>query len=213
MNKFDNRLLWGILLVAGGILFLLQNLGMFQFNNLIWAVLLGGAGVVFLFALVSNRQNWWAIIPGLTLVYLAGLIVFDQVAPAFSNNFGGPLLLGMIGVSFWIVYFLQPGFWWAIIPGGVMITLGIVAASGRFISGIDQGGIFFLGLGLTFGILSLVSTPSGKMRWPLIPAGILILIGVLISFAATSAMRFLWPLALILFGLYLFFARNPIRRS
>jgi len=212
MKKLDTRLLWGLLLVAGGLLLLLQNLGYIPMNNLFGAVVLGGAGLVFLFVLVNNRQNWWAIIPGLILSYLALLIVMDEVFPSFAGNIGGPLLLAVIGVAFWIIFFLQPAYWWAIIPGGVMITLGLVAATESFFTGVETGGLFFLGLGLTFGILSMIETPTGKMKWPLIPAGILLLLGVVVSLAATSIMRFLWPVALILFGLYLFFMRKPVDR-
>ncbi len=212
MNRFDNRLLWGLLLVAGGLLLLFQNLGYLPLNNFFWAIIMGAAGLTFLFVVVNNRQNWWAIIPGLILTYLALLIVMDQVVPAFASNFGGGLFLGVIGLSFWLIFFLQPAYWWAIIPGGVMVTLGLVAVSDRFFSGIETGGLFFLGLGLTFAILALVQTPAGKMRWPLIPAGILLLMGVVISLAATSILRFLWPVALILFGLYLFFMRRPADR-
>jgi hypothetical protein len=209
MNKFDSRLLWGGLLILGGLLFLLQNLGLFALNNFAWAVLMGLAGLSFLYVVISDRSRWWAVIPGIVLSYLAILIIMDQLAPAFSNTIGGALMLAAIGVSFGIIYFLNRTFWWAIIPCGVMMTLAVVAASDQFFSGMETGGLFFLGLGLTFALLAWIPTPAGRLRWALIPAGVMTLMGVLISFSSTSLFRLVWPAVLILAGLYLFFRRVP----
>jgi hypothetical protein len=214
MNRVDGRIWWGVLLILGGILFLLQNLGLLIFGDFwVWAVLMGAGGLGFLYVVYRNQHNWWAVIPGLILVYLALLVVLDRLLPAFSNDFGGPLFLATIGAAFFIVYALKPLNWWAIIPGGVMLTLAVVAGTDRFLPGMESGGIFFLGLGITFLVLSLISTPFGKMRWPLIPGGILFLMGVLLSISATGFLNVLWPIALIVVGVYLFFLRAPIRRS
>ncbi len=211
MNRVDNRLFWGLLLVVGGILFLLQNMGIFELNNVVWAVLLGLAGLFFLSVVVTNRSNWWAVIPGLILVYLGILIVLDQAVPAFTNNYGGAVLLLVIGFSFWLVYFVNRMNWWAIIPGGVLITLAVVTALQRSFSGFQMGGVLFIGLGLTFGLLAVIPFPHGKMRWPLIPAGVLLLIGLLIAAATSSILRVAWPIALILLGIYLFARRASSR--
>jgi hypothetical protein len=212
MNRYDGRIWWGLLLILGGVLFLLQNLGLLFFGNLVWAVLMAAGGVAFLVVVFRNRHNWWAVIPGLVLIYLAFLVFLDQVFPAFSNDFGGPLFLAVIGAAFFIVYALNSLGWWAIIPGGVLLTLAVVAGTDRFLPGIESGGFFFLGLGITFMVLSLIPTPIGKMRWPLIPGGILFVMGVLLSISATGFLNVLWPVILIIIGVYLFFLRAPIRR-
>ncbi|MDD5368073.1 MAG: hypothetical protein PHQ40_03225 [Anaerolineaceae bacterium] len=213
MTRFDNRLLWGGVLILAGLLFLLQNLGIFLLDNLVWTIFLGIAGLSFLYIVFKDRRRWWAIIPGVTISYLAFLILMDQLYPSFSNGIGGALFLASIGASFWIIYFLNRSFWWAIIPAGVLVTLGVVAAFDQYFSGIETGGIFFIGLGLTFALLAWIPTSGGRMRWPLIPAGVLTLMGVLISFASTSLFRLVWPVALILAGLYLFFRRIPSHSS
>ena len=72
----------GILLVVLGLLFLLQNFDLFNINvlgDLIWGVLFGAAGLVFLWVFVSNLEgNWWAVIPGFTLLGLAGPVAFGD---------------------------------------------------------------------------------------------------------------------------------------
>jgi len=67
----------------------------------------------------------------------------------------------------------------------------------------SSGGIFFLGLGITFALLALLPTSGGQMRWAWIPAGILGLMGILIIFAAENLINYIWPSALILAGILL----------
>ena len=90
----------GILLVVLGLLFLLQNFDLFNINvlgDLIWGVLFGAAGLVFLWVFASNLEgNWWAVIPGFTLLGLAGLVAFGD----FLGEAGAALFLGAIGLSF-----------------------------------------------------------------------------------------------------------------
>ncbi|MCL4560245.1 MAG: hypothetical protein M1281_06500 [Chloroflexi bacterium] len=214
MRKFSNHWLWGGLLVLVGIILLGQNLAIFrsEFISFVWGVILGAAGLVFLSVVIADRRQWWAAIPGLILVYLAALIILGQFLPAQITRFGGSFFLAAIGISFWIVYFLNFANWWAIIPGGVLLTLAVVSLIENAVTGLASGGIFFLGLGLTFALLSIVNTPNGKMRWPLIPAGILLAIGLLISLAASSILNYIWPIVLILIGLYLLFFRKSPKR-
>jgi hypothetical protein len=213
MTRIDSRIWWGVLLIVGGVLFLLQNVGVIFLGNLVWAILLGAAGIAFLTVVIRNHQNWWAVIPGLILTYLAILMLLDLIFPAFSNNFGGPLFLGIIGAAFIIVYLINRSHWWAVIPGGVMLSLAVVATSDRFLPGLQSGGLFFIGLGITFLVLSLLPSPMGRMRWSVIPGGVLFLMGVLLTLSETGLLNVLWPVALILAGIYLFFARAPIRRA
>jgi hypothetical protein len=95
--------------------------------------------------------------------------------------------------------------WWAVIPGGVLLTLAIVAGLSENLEGIETGGVFFLGLGLTFALLALLPTGDGKLTWALIPAVVLFLMGLLITAAAAEFINYVWPAALILGGLYLLY--------
>ena len=60
----ESRILWGSLLILGGILFLLQNLNIIQVGGLFWAILAVLGAVFFFYIFFSNRLNWWALIPG-----------------------------------------------------------------------------------------------------------------------------------------------------
>lgn len=206
MKRFDVRAIGGILLIVVGVLLLLQNIGIFVgVVALIWALIFAAGGLIFLYMFLTNRTQWWAIIPGFALLGLAALIALDEFFPRVGDILGGTLFLGGIGLAFWVIYFLKREFWWAVIPGGVMFTLALIAGLDSVFEGLETGGVLFLGLGLTFGLLSFVPTPQGRMKWALIPAAVLLVMGLLITAATTGLLNYLWPIALILAGLYLLF--------
>ncbi len=207
------RLLWGVLLILGGVLFLLQNLGFFQIGDLFWALILGLAGAFFLSVYGSNRLQWWALIPGFTLLSIAILIVLSLALPRFADIWGGSIVLGGIGLSFLAIFLIDRRNWWAIIPAGVMLTLTIIAGVDSILPGMETGGLLFLGMGLTFVLVAIVPTEHGQMSWAWIPGGILLLMGLLFVAAAGNLIGYLWPLALILIGGYLILRNFLLRRS
>jgi hypothetical protein len=215
MKRFDARIIWGILLVLGGFFFLFQNLGLLSITFVLWPFLFGVIGLVFLSVfLTAHSENWWAAIPGLTLLGLTALIGLEEWVPRVGRPCGAPIFLGSIGLAFWVVYLSNRENWWAVIPGGVLATLALVTglSSLRPFRGVATGGVFLIGLGLTFGLLSLLPVPEGDMKWSLIPAAILGLIGFLIIITAMAIMSYIWPLALILVGLYLLYRILTTRR-
>jgi hypothetical protein len=213
MRQFQVRIVGGILLIAAGALFLLQNFGIFAVGDYLWPFLFGAGGLVFLYVFLTDRANWWAIIPGFTLLGLAAMKALDQLIPQIGETWGAALFLGGIGLAFWVVYFTNREHWWAVIPGGVLFTIALVAGLSSILEGIETGGVFFLGLGLTFALLSFLPTPEGRMKWALIPAGVLLVMGLLITAAATAIINYLWPAALILGGIYLLFRAFGFRQS
>ena len=215
MKRFETTIAWGILLIACGVLFLLQNLGLLgNVTALVWALLFAAAGAVFLFVFLSDHANWWALIPGCTLLGIGALIGLDELAPAVANLIGGALVLGAIGLSFWIIYFIKREYWWAVIPGGTMLTLAVIATiDSAAVGGLGTGGILFLGLGLTFVLVSLLPRPEGQMKWALIPAAVLLVMGVALTAASASVLNYVWPAALVLVGLYLVFRNLTSRRT
>ncbi len=209
------RIILGAFLLVIGVVTLLQTLNVVNFEGGFWpiffAILFLVAGLAFLWGLFQNRTNWWAAIPGMTLLSIGLLIIINEVVPAFAP-LGGSLVLGGIGLSFWLVYLMAPQNWWAIIPGGTMVTLAVVAGVGST-SGADGGGILFLGLAVTFGLLALLPVGGRKMAWPWIPAAVCLVLGILISVSsAGGAANFIWPVALILLGIF-FLTRNLFKKS
>jgi hypothetical protein len=206
MKLFNWRILVGVFLVLMGGLTLLQTLNIVPQASSLWPVFISVmfivVGLGFLVVLFQTRSNWWAAIPGIILMSLGILIGLDLLAPGLASMLGGTLVLGGIGFSFWVVYLLSPKNWWAIIPGGTMMSLAVVAGVDN-IKGIESGGFLFLGLAVTFALLAILPTGGKRMQWPWIPAAVLLVMGILISLSSSQMLFYVWPVILILAGLFL----------
>jgi hypothetical protein len=215
MDRPGVRIILSLMLIAAGVLFLLNSLDVIEIGGLLWAAVLAVAGLVFLAVFALDRQQWWALIPGFVLLSLGFLVSAAVLLPGLAGEWLGAVFLGGLGLAFLAVFLVRRDFWWAIIPGGVLLTLALVAGLSSTLPGEAVGGLLFLGIGLTFALLSLVQTPQGRMRWPLIPAGVLVVLGLAaFAVAGGALLSYLWPAALILAGLYLlarFFIANRKR--
>jgi hypothetical protein len=212
MKLWTSRVFWGIMLIAGGILFLIQNLFEIQISGYFWAGIFALAGFTFFAYYASEREAWWALIPGFTLIGLAGMILFGAISNEFAERFGAALFLSFIGLGFVAVFLVNRANWWALIPAGVLVTIGAVTLGD--LGGVDTGGVFFLGLALTFLLVAVAPTPAGPMRWAYIPAGILGVMGLLLLAAAGRFIDLVIPVALIVIGLFLLLKTIiPIRSS
>jgi hypothetical protein len=212
MKQSQVRIIFGILMICAGVLFLLQSFGFLRdAGDIFWALAFGIAGAAFLYMFWLNRAEWWPLIPGFSLLGVGGLIAINAIAPRLGDVLGAPLLMAGISLSFWIIYYIRRENWWAIIPGGVMATLAVfLALEAIFKSGMV--GFFFLGLGLTFVLVAYLPTPREQLRWALIPAAILGIMGVIFLVAEVELFRYIGPLALVAVGVY-FIARNFISRD
>ncbi|MHB1413903.1 MAG: hypothetical protein ACYC1C_01530 [Chloroflexota bacterium] len=215
MKWLDTRVAWGILLIFLGVVFLLQTLGVIPTDMpVLWVIIFGLAGLGFIYVFLANiAKSWWAIIPGFTLLGVATLVGLGTYAPRTAELWGGTIFLGALGLSFWIVYLVQLKNWWAIIPGGVLLTLGAVAALGQMFDGVETGGAFFLGLGLTFLLLYVLPTNGRNTRWALIPAGVLIVMGGFMTVVAADMLGYILAVVMIVAGAYLLFRSRGGPRS
>ncbi|MBT3338200.1 MAG: hypothetical protein HN855_08185 [Anaerolineae bacterium] len=206
MKRFDMRIVFGLVLIGTGALFLLENLGIFHGGiDLMGAAILGGAGLTFLYVYSINRSNWWALIPGTTLLAISLNILIAQLFPALSNIIGGGIILGGIGLSFWIIFLTHRSFWWAIIPAGVLSSLAIVSVLDEIIPGGKTDGLFLVGLGMTFILIALLPGYENNLKWAYIPGGILTLIGILTLPFLNNIFNILWPLAFVGAGGYIIY--------
>lgn len=206
MKKTEPKLLLsiigGILMIAAGVVFLLNNLGAIEIN---WEMLIGPifalGGLVFLIVFIQNTDDWWALIPGFVLIAIGVIIFMDQNLESVAELWSGAVFLGFLGLSFLLIYIFHTDQWWAIIPGGVLVTLaGVTLVSDEVALG---GVIFFIGLAITFGLVYILPKPSGRLTWALYPAGILLLIGILVYLGAENLMDFVWPVVLLIAGGYM----------
>jgi hypothetical protein len=194
----------GMLLFLGGLM-LLQTLNIFpaqgDFGSVLVSVFFLGGGSVFLMVFMQNRyENWWAVIPGFVLFAIGLLIFGNEYFPRITDQIGGGLFLGSIALAFWVVYLLNhQGYWWALIPAGVLTTLSLIAIEpvSRLI---PAEFLFFIGLSATFAIVALLVKPRENYSWAWIPSGILFAVAMIIGMFSSS-MQLVFPIILILAGI------------
>ena len=203
MRRFDVRTFFGVGLIVLGGLMLLERFGLVQgAASIFWgaALLLAAAYCLYIFA-QSPKSRWWAIIPAMALLGMAG----SAILPRFFSGLGGGVFLAALGLAFFIVYFTDHSRWWGIIPGGVLLTLAVVASL-NLSNPINTASLFFAGLGLPFLLVAPLPNPVGDMRWAYIPAVVLVLMGALLGIQPTAGLvDYVWPSALIIVGLVVLF--------
>jgi len=194
----------GVLLVAAGVIFLLVNLDLIKLDwEMLMGPLFGLGGLVFLIVFVLNTDDWWALIPAFVLFGIGSNIFMDHMMGAAADQWAGAVFLGLLGSSFLLIYIFHSEHWWAVIPGGVLLTLAGVSLLSE--NDLLSGGLFFLGMALTFGLIYILPKPSGKSKWALYPAGILLLIGALVTLGEVNVLNYVWPLALLIAGGYVIY--------
>lgn len=145
-------------------------------------------------------------VAGIVLIVLGALFLLGQ-----WMHVGGEGVVAMIGLAFLAAYALtrQYGF---LVPGGIMTGLGIGIIYEERLQA--EGAPVLLGLGLGFISIYLFSRVRGRMPadwWPLIPGGVLTVIGVFLAAGQTGLLGSIdrwWPLVLILLGLYIIFRQR-----
>ncbi len=204
MKKSDASIVFGLLLIAAGAIFLGESFGFLRgATELFWGLLFGAGGLAFLIVFLLYREHWWALIPGFSMLGIASLMALESLAPRAAAQWGAVLVLGSISLAFWLIYLMHREFWWAVIPAGVLATLTIVSLFAENDRGFEAGGFLFVGIGLTFILLAYLPTPDGRQRWALIPAAVLIPFGLLIMMAGGPWINMLWSLALVAAGVFL----------
>ncbi len=191
----DRRTQLGLGLVALGLLALLADIGLFAgLGKLVGLAMFGAAGVLVLRMYRSEPRRFWMLPVGFGLL---GLGVASLDLP-----WGGGAFLGSIGLGFLAIWLTDPEreHWWALIPAGVLMTLGVVATYDEWLAprGDFAGTLFFLGLAATFAVLYLL--PSVNQQWAIWPA---LALGVVALLTMSFQGGWVVPILLIAVGAWL----------
>jgi hypothetical protein len=197
MQKSGYRLIWSGLFIVLGLALLADNLDLLgDWNAPVWSLMLGAISLIFLVTYISDRRQWWALIPGLTILGTAvGVFLAEQ--DLVEGYWVASIILAGVGLPFVLIFFADRRQWWALIPGMTMcgIAVGVGLEGANVISDEAVGGVIVGGIGLGFLSIYLVDR---RQWWALIPGGILGTIAVFLLLAAVA--EFVWPLLLILLG-------------
>jgi hypothetical protein len=205
MRRLSVQITLGVLVLAAGVLLLLEATGIVGIPRLLWAVLLAAASVAFWYVFFTHRPSWWAAIVGAALAGAAIVTVMELDVGGLGQWTEVPFLAAL-SVGFWAVYFRDHDRWWALIPAGVLLTLSVVSAVTAAVGGPVTGAIFLLGVAFTFVLVAVLPGGAGRRWWAWIPAGILGVVAVIVLFNAAEwyvVLNYLWPVAVIGAGAYL----------
>jgi len=208
------RTFLGVLLILAGLLLFSQQLGWIggQWDEAVLVVAFGAGVLFFASQYLADRTRWWAAMVAFIMFASAASQIVEIFFPNVDGTFIGAGFLFLVGVSFFIVYFMNRSMWWAIIPGGVMFSLtAVTLADDLLVSpGFETGGLLFLGLGLTFSALYFLPSNGSRMDWAVYPALSLLVFGIFVSLGESEQWNLVWPAMIIALGAYFIF--NSLRK-
>ncbi len=155
--------------------------------------------------LTDRTRNWWALIPGGVMLFLAlTTLLVDSV----GGEWVGAMFLLLFGLAFLAVYFNNQTRTWALLVAyifGVLSIAPMLAAFGDVAA--YFGTVFFLAVALPFYV---VYVRSAENWWAIIPAGVMTVLAVVatlgIAGVLNSATGGGYGFAILLAGLAVTFA-------
>jgi hypothetical protein len=125
--------------------------------------------------LTDRTRNWWALIPGGVMLFLA---LVTLLADSAGGEWIGSMFLFLIGLSFLIVYLNNRTRTWALLVAYILGVLSIAPAMASF--GGDTaayfGSIFLFAIALPFFVVYFRSADNW---WAIIPAGVMTTLSVI----------------------------------
>jgi len=213
MQRSRWAILWAVVLILGGGLLLAQNFKLLgQFEAPIWTFIFGGVGVLFLLDFITApSQDWWALIPGCILLGIAATIALAE--REVKGEWVGSVMLLSIALPFLLIFLVKRGdFWWALIPGAIMLFIAVIPILTLYVRGEAIGTFVLWAVALPFWVVYLINR---KNWWAIIPAGTLTVIGLMPLLAVSRVLpQFIGGLFFVglaaVFGLiYLLNLRDP----
>jgi len=169
----------------------------------------GGLAAAFARIHALDPSRGWALVSSWFSAVI-GVASFVGGRHILGGELSAAVFLWGTGAVF-IWHFLRSGKDWALLTGGILLTLGFLPPSTRF-PWLDRytPGLSLLGLGASFALVFLLGRP-GSSQWARWPALVLGLLGVFVLFVgvARPVLTYGLPVALIATGAAL--VRNALR--
>jgi len=207
MNVNKSSLFWGLLLIIGGGVALAQQFGyMDQLPDSAWMWVFALISLVALVSYITSGLKEWG------WLFPAGVFGGLAVTVALATNnvdtaaVGSPLFFGLL-IPFAAAYLTdRTRNWWALIPGGVMLFLGLLMLVVDTARGEWIGSLFLFMVALSFFVVYLNNRTH---QWALLVAYILFVLSIapaMASFGGDTAgyfgSVFLFAIALPFFIVY-----------
>jgi hypothetical protein len=135
--------------------------------------------------LTDRTRNWWALIPGGVMLFLAmTTLLVDNV----GGEWVGSLFLFLIALSFFVVYLNNHTRTWALLVAYILFVLSIAPAmaSGGGDTAAYFGSVFLFAIALPFFV---VYFRSAENWWAIIPAGAMTTLSVIATLGIAGWIR------------------------
>lgn len=177
---------------------------------------------------MSEKRNYGTLVVGVVLICMGALTLFEKI---FSGaKFWGylwPLMIIGFGAMFFLVMFLaEKSFAWLAIPGSIIVTNGLMLflqnITGRWETWSYSWTVILMSVGVGIFIMGAWQGNESRRRSGLqvLKVGVILFIifgsffEILFSFGAPSTMRdYIFPIALMLLGIYLVVKRSGRKLS
>lgn len=203
MKRLSEAAGWGLFLLLAGVFLLLKNLDVFGvWGELAWAVIYALAGLSFLILFFIDTQRWWRAIPAFTLLGI-GAGLFLTWRNVELGEWAPSLVLAGLALSFWAILIVRKEHWWALVPAGVLTTVAILLGLWTRLDGTGRMAVLLVGIGLMFLLLYVMRYDEHDARWAAVPAGALLLLGVVVLIDALPLPVWLqdwWPIIMVIAG-------------
>ncbi|MFN2147755.1 MAG: hypothetical protein ACK2T2_05140 [Anaerolineales bacterium] len=199
MNTAQPRkqsLVWGSLLVFFGIAGLLQLY--LDLDIKVWAAVFAAGGIGMFLIFLTDRSDWWPLIPTYILLAIAGLLAVIAWNLLVDDAIATYVMLA-IAVPFVVVYLRDRKQWWALIPAYVMVVIAFIILFSET-GGLPDylvGTFVLVSIGLPFLVVYLLDRTRW---WALIPAYAMFSISAIIPLSELGVDEMLIP-AYVMFAI------------
>jgi len=163
--------------------------------------------------LTDRTRNWWALIPGGVMLFLA---LTTLLADSAGGEWIGSMFLFLIGLSFLVVYLNNRTRTWALLVAYILGVLSIAPAmsSGGGDTAAYFGSVFLFAIALPFFVIYF---RSAENWWAIIPAGVMTTLSIIAGLAIAGLIRNEnqggYANAFLMFGLAITFAVVWLRHA
>jgi hypothetical protein len=206
-SQTKQTLTWGGLLIFFGVMGLAQTVA--DLNEWAWVALLSLAGLIILGVYLTDRSEWALLIPVYVMWTVAGLIALITL-DVLRDEAIATYVLTAIALPFLIVFLRDRSQQWALTPAYVLLAVGIMVGliGAGVLNDLLIPSYVMFAIAIPF---LVVFARNPKQWWPLIPGGILAMIGA--SFlVAEAALEYILPVSLIIAGIWIV-ARQWLREE
>jgi hypothetical protein len=208
LSSRKQSFVWGSLLVLFGVMAMIE-----QFVDLspwVWVGVLAASGLGVFAIYLTERSAWGLLLTAYILWAVAGLIAFAELE-ILPDPFIAIYVLTAIALPFLVVFLCNRSQWWALIPFYVLVVIGIMIGlvEWHIMPDIFVATYVLTVIALPFLVVFLRNHGNW---WALIPAYVLLAIGVMVALIELRVLSDLLIPAYVLLAIalpfFVVFARN-----